>query len=53
MSQVIVIDNGTCLTKAGLSSEDAPRSQFLSIVGKPKLPSVMVGMDHRDSFIGH
>lgn len=52
MTQAIVIDAGTALTKAGLSAEDAPRSQFPSIVGKPKLPSIMVGMEHRDSYIG-
>jgi len=48
----IVIDPGTSLTKAGISSEDAPRSQFPTVVGKPKLPSIMVGMDQRDSYVG-
>ena len=52
MTEAIVIDNGTGLTKAGLSAEDAPRTQFPTIVGKPKLPSIMVGMEHRDSYIG-
>jgi actin-related protein len=52
MTEAIVIDNGTGLTKAGLSAEDAPRNQFPTIVGKPKLPSIMVGMEHRDSYIG-
>lgn len=44
MTESIVIDIGTALTKAGLSSEDAPRTQFPTVVGKPKLPSIMVGM---------
>ena len=48
----VVIDLGTGLTKSGLASEDAPRSQFPTIIGKPKLPSIMVGMDHKDSYIG-
>ncbi len=52
MTESIVIDIGTGLTKAGLSAEDAPRSQFPTVVGKPKLPSIMVGMEHRDSYIG-
>ena len=33
---VIVIDNGSGLIKAGFSGEDAPRSVFSSIVGHSK-----------------
>lgn len=49
----IIIDPGTAFTKAGLSDEPCPRSMFPTIVGRPKLPSIMVGMEHRDSYIGH
>jgi actin-related protein len=31
----------------GLAGEDAPRSKFNSVVGKPKMPSIMVGMDQK------
>jgi actin, other eukaryote len=47
MIESVVIDSGTGLCKAGLSNEDAPRTKFSSVVGKPKLPSIMVGMDQR------
>ena len=43
----VVIDNGSGFMKAGLAGEDAPRSQFPSVVGKPKMPSIMVGMDQK------
>ena len=43
----VVIDNGSGSCKAGLSGEDAPRIEFPSVVGKPKMPSIMVGMDQK------
>jgi actin-related protein len=40
MSQIsnvpIVIDNGSGMCKAGISGDDAPRTAFPSIVGRPK-----------------
>jgi len=41
----VVIDNGSGMCKAGVAGEDAPKACFPSIVGKPKLPGIMVGMD--------
>jgi actin-related protein len=32
----IVIDNGSGMCKAGISGDDAPRTSFPSIVGRPK-----------------
>ena len=49
----VVIDNGSGSCKAGLSGEDAPRIEFPSIVGKPKMPSIMVGMDQKEAYVGH
>ena len=43
----VVIDNGTGSCKVGLAGEDAPRSKFNTVVGKPKMPSIMVGMDQK------
>lgn len=43
----VVIDNGSGNCKAGLSGEDAPRTEFPTVVGKPKMPSIMVGMDQK------
>lgn len=43
----IVIDNGSGNCKVGLAGEDAPRSKFHTVVGKPKMPSIMVGMDQK------
>jgi actin, other eukaryote len=48
----VVIDNGSGCCKAGLSGEDAPRSRFTTVVGKPKMPSIMVGMDQKEAYVG-
>jgi len=47
-----VIDNGSGMCKAGIAGDDTPRATFPSIVGRPKNPSAMVGMDNKDSYIG-
>ena len=41
----IVIDNGSDTIRAGISGEDAPRSNFPTIVGAPKTRDVMIGHD--------
>jgi actin-related protein len=52
-SQVhVVIDNGSGLCKAGFSGEEAPRSVFPCIVGRPKVPGIMVGTEKKDVLIG-
>jgi len=48
----LVIDNGTGTIKAGIAGDDAPRSAFRTIVGKPKMPGIMVGLDQKDVYIG-
>jgi actin-related protein len=50
--QAIVCDNGSGMVKAGFAGDDAPRSVFPSIVGRPKVLGVMVGMDQKDAYIG-
>ena len=51
--QAVVIDNGSGTMKAGLSGQDAPRIKYATVVGKPKMPSIMVGMDQKEAYIGN
>jgi len=48
----LVVDNGSGMCKAGFAGDDAPRAVFPSIVGRPKRPGIMVGMDQKDSYVG-
>jgi len=48
----IVVDNGSGMVKAGFSGDDAPKAVFPSIVGRPKHPGIMVGMDQKDTYVG-
>eukprot|EP00388_Colpodella_angusta_P001073 GDKJ01003598.1.p1 GENE.GDKJ01003598.1~~GDKJ01003598.1.p1 ORF type:complete len:420 (+),score=100.30 GDKJ01003598.1:24-1283(+) len=50
--QAVVIDNGSGVCKAGFAGDDAPRSVFPTVVGRPKMPGIMVGMDQKDSYVG-
>ena len=50
--QVVVVDNGSGVVKAGFSGEDAPRAIFPSIVGRPKNISVLVGVESKDEYLG-
>jgi actin beta/gamma 1 len=40
------------MCKAGFAGDDAPRAVFPSIVGRPKHPGIMVGMDQKDAYVG-
>ena len=48
----LVVDNGSGMCKAGFAGDDAPRCVFPSIVGRPKMPGIMVGMDQKDCYVG-
>lgn len=48
----IVLDNGSGVCKIGYASTDAPKSAFPTIVGKPRIPGVIIGTEYKDSFIG-
>jgi actin beta/gamma 1 len=50
--QALVVDNGSGMCKAGFAGDDAPRAVFPSIVGCPKHPGIMVGMDQKDAYVG-
>jgi actin-related protein len=49
----VVIDNGSGQCKAGIAGDDAPRCCFPAIVGRPKMPGIMVGMDNKEAYVGH
>jgi len=48
----VVCDNGSGMVKAGFSGEDAPRTVFPSVVGRPKNPHGMIGGPKREFFTG-
>jgi actin-related protein len=48
----VVIDNGSGMVKAGFGGDDAPRSVFQTIVGRPKVPGIMVGLDQKEVYVG-
>ncbi|KAK3089445.1 hypothetical protein FSP39_003682 [Pinctada imbricata] len=48
----LVIDNGSGMCKAGFGGDDAPRSVFPSIVGRPRHQGVMIGMGQKDNYVG-
>ena len=43
----LVCDNGSGMVKAGFAGEDASRAVFPSILGRPKMPGIMVGMEQK------
>lgn len=50
--QTLVVDNGSWFVKAGFAGDDAPRSVFPSLIGRPRHCGVMVGMGQKDSYVG-
>jgi actin-related protein len=50
--QALVIDVGRHMTKGGFAGDDAPRSVFPTIVGRPRHKGVMVGMGQKDAYVG-
>jgi actin len=49
----LIIDNGSGYIKAGIAGDDAPKTYFPTLIGRPKQPGMMVGMDQKDMYIGH
>jgi actin len=52
-SEPIIIDIGSGTLKAGFASDDAPKCIVPMIIGKPKAPGILVGMDQKDSYVGN
>lgn len=49
----IIVDNGSGFIKVGVAADDAPKSSFPTVIGRPKQPGQMVGMDQKDIYIGN
>ncbi|KAK6793997.1 hypothetical protein RDI58_007450 [Solanum bulbocastanum] len=55
--QTLVIDNGTAQSMAGFAEDDAPRTVFESIIGRPRHTGVIVmlgqlGRELKDVYVG-
>merc|ERR1712223_2331567 len=50
--QIVIIDNGSGMMKAGVAGEEAPSATFPSIVGRPKNASAMQGVTQKNEYIG-
>ncbi|XP_065582255.1 actin, cytoplasmic 1-like [Artemia franciscana] len=48
----IVIDNGSGICKAGFSGDDAPKTLFPAVVGRPKHTGVMINAGSQDTYVG-
>lgn len=48
----VIIDCGSGIVKAGFGGEDGPRSIFSSVVGIPKMPGLLVGMEQKERYVG-
>ena len=48
----VVIDNGSGMCKSGFAGDDAPRAVFPTVVGRPKMPGIMVGLDQKEVYVG-
>ena len=48
----LVVDHGSGMCTAGFVGDDAIHVMFPSIVGRPMMPDIMVGMDQKDSYVG-
>jgi len=51
-SSSLVVDNGSGMVKAGFAGDDAPRTVFPSLVGRPRHQQQMVGMASKDAYVG-
>lgn len=49
----IIFDNGSGYFKAGYSEDYTPQVCFPTVVGTPKNPNLMIGMDQKDFYVGH
>ncbi|CDW85788.1 UNKNOWN [Stylonychia lemnae] len=51
-SVAVMLDIGSFNIKAGFAGEDAPKVVIPTILGRPKHPGVLVGMDQKDFYVG-
>ena len=48
----LVADNGSGVCADGFAGDEAPRVELPTIVGRPKMPGMMVGTEQKDSNVG-
>ena len=48
----LVIDNGSGMCKAGFAGDDAQKAVFPNIVGRPRMPGIIVGTEQKEVYIG-
>ena len=48
----LVADNGSGVCADGFAGDEAPRVELPTIVGRPKMPGMMVGIEQKDSNVG-
>jgi len=51
-ANALVFDNGSGMVKCGYAGDDAPRSVFPSVVGRPKYQAAMSGITSKESYVG-
>ena len=51
-NKIAIMDIGSGTVKCGFSGEDAPRSVFATIIGRPRHKGVMVGMGQPRAYVG-
>lgn len=51
-TDVVVIDNGSGLIKAGFAGDFDPQFVFPSVIGRPLHSGVLVGIGHKDAYVG-
>lgn len=50
-TNAIIIDNGTGMMKGGIAGEDAPKSCFPTLLGRPNLGKI-IGSEDKEAFLG-
>jgi len=48
----VVIDYDDLFFKVGFAGEEGPRSVFPAIIGRPKVPGIMVGLEQEEYYVG-
>ena len=48
----LVAENGSGVCADGFAGDEAPRVELPTIVGRPKMPGMMVGIEQKDSNVG-
>jgi actin-related protein len=51
-NEPIIMDIGTAYLKVGFANDDNPKHYIPMLVGEPKAPGIMVGMDEKKFYFG-